>query len=195
MATKYLFFWGHTPKKPGMVGAECLSQWYPASFEVGGVRFATAEHYMMWGKARLFGDEETAAKVVDVGHPQEAKALGRTIAGFDEDTWVANRLAIVTAANVAKFRQNPELLAFLLGTGTRVLVEASPVDRIWGIGLAATDERVHDPAKWKGLNLLGEALMAARVVLAAEAEVEAVTEVEMESAAAEAAGTAGEPEV
>jgi hypothetical protein len=165
MATKYLFFWGHTPKKPGPAGAECLSQWYPAAFEVDGVRFATAEHYMMWGKARLFGDEETAAKVVGAGHPQEAKALGRTIAGFDEDAWVAGRLEIVTAGNVEKFRQNPDLLAFLLGTGERVLVEASPLDRVWGIGLAATDERVHDPARWRGLNLLGEALMAAREAL------------------------------
>ena len=165
MATKYLYFWGHTPKKAGVVGSECLSQWYPAPFEVDGVRFATAEHSMMWGKARLFGDEEAAAKIVTAGHPQEAKNLGRTITGFDEDRWVAERLAIVTAANVEKFRQNPDLLAFLLGTRERVLVEASPVDRIWGIGLAATDERAQDPAKWRGLNLLGEALMAARETL------------------------------
>jgi ribA/ribD-fused uncharacterized protein len=155
MATKYLFFWGHTPKKPGTVGAECLSQWYPAAFEVDGLRFQTAEHYMMWGKARLFGDEEIAAKVLTAGHPQQVKALG----------WTAGRLAIVTAGNVEKFRQNPDLLAFLLGTRNRVLVEASPLDRIWGIGLAATDERAQDPARWRGLNLLGEALMAARETL------------------------------
>ncbi|MEY9860600.1 ribA/ribD-fused uncharacterized protein [Catenulispora sp. GAS73] len=165
MATKYLFFWGHTPKKAGVVGAECLSQWYPAPFEVDGVRFATAEHYMMWGKARLFGDEQAAAKIVAAGHPQEVKNLGRMITGFDEDAWVAARLAIVTAGNVEKFRQNPDLLAFLLGTRDRVLVEASPVDRIWGIGLAATDEKAQDPATWRGLNLLGEALMAARETL------------------------------
>ncbi|MEZ0115490.1 ribA/ribD-fused uncharacterized protein [Catenulispora sp. EB89] len=165
MATKYLFFWGHTPKKAGVVGSECLSQWYPAPFEVDGVRFATAEHCMMWGKAQLFGDEQAAAKIVAAGHPQEAKNLGRVITGFDEDAWVAARLAIVTAANVEKFRQNPDLLAFLLGTRERVLVEASPVDRIWGIGLAATDERAQDPARWRGLNLLGEALMAARETL------------------------------
>ena len=83
MATKYLFFWGHTPNRPGTVGAECLSQWYPAPFEVDGVRFATAEHYMMWGKARLFGDEEAAARIVASGHPKQAKDLGRTIAKFD----------------------------------------------------------------------------------------------------------------
>ena len=168
MGTKYLFFWGHTPKKPGVVGAECLSQWYPAPFEADGVRFETAEHYMMWGKALLFGDEQTAAKILAAGHPQQAKALGRTIAGFAEDTWTAERLAIVTAGNVEKFRQNPDLLAFLLGTRNRVLVEASPLDRVWGIGLAANDERAQDPAQWRGSNLLGEALMAARETLRAE---------------------------
>jgi ribA/ribD-fused uncharacterized protein len=168
MATKYLFFWGHTPKRAGEVGAECLSQWYPSPFEIDGVRFKTAEHYMMWGKARLFGDEAVAAKIVASGHPQQAKVLGRLIGGFDEDEWVARRLEIVTAGSVEKFRQNPDLLAFLLGTGNRVLVEASPLDRIWGIGLAATDERVHNPASWRGLNLLGEALMQAREILRGE---------------------------
>jgi ribA/ribD-fused uncharacterized protein len=168
MATKYLFFWGHTPKRAGTVGAECLSQWYPSPFEVDGVRFKTAEHYMMWGKARLFGDEAAAAEIVESGHPQQTKALGRTISGFDEDKWVAHRLEIVTAGNVEKFRQNPDLLAFLLGTNKRVLVEASPLDRIWGIGLAATDERAQDPALWRGLNLLGEALMRARETLRGE---------------------------
>jgi ribA/ribD-fused uncharacterized protein len=168
MATKYLFFWGHTPKRAGVLGAECLSQWYPSPFEAEGVRFETAEHYMMWGKARLFGDEAAAAEIVASGHPQQAKALGRTIDGFDEDKWVAHRLEIVTAGNVEKFRQNPDLLAFLLGTRDRVLVEASPLDRIWGIGLAATDERASDPAKWRGLNLLGEALMRARETLRGE---------------------------
>jgi ribA/ribD-fused uncharacterized protein len=163
--TKYLFFWGHTPKQSGVVGAECLSQWYPAPFEVDGLRFATAEHYMMWGKARLFGDAPVAEKVLAAGHPQQVKALGRTIAGFDEARWAAERLAIVTAGNVEKFWQHPDLLAFLLGTRNRVLVEASPLDRIWGIGLAATDERAHDPEQWQGLNLLGVALMAARETL------------------------------
>ncbi|ACU74731.1 conserved hypothetical protein [Catenulispora acidiphila DSM 44928] len=168
MTVKYLFFWGHTPNRPGTVGAECLSQWYPAPFEVDGLRFATAEHSMMWGKAQLFGDEQAAARIVAAGHPKEAKDLGRTIRKFDEDTWVAERVAIVTAGNVEKFRQNPDLLAFLLTTGERVLVEASPMDRIWGIGLASDDERAQDPARWRGLNLLGEALMAARKTLRGE---------------------------
>jgi len=174
MATKYLFFWGHTPKQsgagqPGAVGKECLSQWFPSPFVVDGVRFATAEHYMMWGKARLFGDAEAAEKIVKANHPRQAKALGRSaVRGFDEDMWVANRLDIVTAGNVEKFRQNPDLLAFLVATGDRVLVEASPMDRVWGIGLAADDVRAQDPATWRGENLLGQALMRAREALRGE---------------------------
>lgn len=166
MATKYLFFWGNTPKQSGAVGKECLSQWFPSPFEVDGVRFATAEHYMMWGKARLFFDAEAAEQIVTANHPSQAKALGRSaVRGFDEATWAANRLEIVTAGSVEKFRQNPDMLAFLVGTGDRVLVEASPRDRIWGIGLAADDERAQDPATWRGQNLLGQALMRARETL------------------------------
>jgi ribA/ribD-fused uncharacterized protein len=89
------------------------------------------------------------------------------VRGFDEGTWTAARFDIVVAASVAKFGQHPELGAFLLGTANRVLVEASPVDRVWGIGLAADDERAGDPYLWQGLNLLGFALMRAREELSA----------------------------
>lgn len=164
---KYLYFWGHRPQRDGSVGAGCLSQWWPAPFTVDGVTYATAEHWMMAGKARLFGDEDAAARAVAAGHPKAAKAVGRSVRGFDETVWVRERFALVTEGSVHKFRQHPELLAFLLGTGERVLVEASPPDRIWGIGLAADDERAQDPAAWRGLNLLGFALMEARARLAA----------------------------
>jgi ribA/ribD-fused uncharacterized protein len=159
---KFLFFWGHQPERDGRVGAGCLSQWWPAPFTVDGRRFATAEHYMMWRKALLFGDEETARLIVAASHPRQAKMLGRRVRGFDEQTWVDERRAIVREASLAKFGQRAELRDFLLGTGERILVEASPTDRIWGIGLAATDERTADPAQWRGLNLLGFALMRAR---------------------------------
>ncbi len=86
--------------------------------------------------------------------------------GFDEGTWTARRWDLVVEGNVAKFGQDPALAAYLLGTGSRVLVEASPRDRVWGIGLAAGDERAADPARWRGLNLLGFALMEARRRLA-----------------------------
>ncbi|WP_425527983.1 NADAR family protein [Yinghuangia seranimata] len=165
---KYLFFWGHQAPEDGRVGAACLSQWAPTPFTVDGVTYATAEHWMMAGKARLFGDAAAERRAVDAPHPKAAKAVGRQVRGFDERTWCDARFELVVAGNVAKFGQHPELRAFLLGTGGRVLVEASPLDRIWGIGLAAQDERAPRPDQWRGLNLLGFALMEARARLRAE---------------------------
>jgi ribA/ribD-fused uncharacterized protein len=162
---KYVFFWGHRPQRDGSIGTGCLSQWWPSLFTVDGVNFRTAEHYMMWRKALLFGDEEAARQIVAASHPRQAKMLGRRVRGFDEQTWADARFGIVTEATVAKFGQRAELRDFLVGTGERILVEASPTDRIWGIGLAATDERTADPAQWRGLNLLGFALMKARAQL------------------------------
>lgn len=162
---KYVFFWGHQPRHGDVIGAHCLSQWWPATFTVDGLAFATAEHYMMWRKATLFGDTATAERIRAATHPQQAKTLGRKVAGFDERIWVEQRYDIVVAGSVAKFGQHDELRKYLLGTGDRVLVEASPVDRIWGIGLAADDPRAEHPAKWQGQNLLGFALMDARAAL------------------------------
>lgn len=166
---RYLHFWGHRPQRDGSVGAGCLSQWWPAPFTVDGRTYATAEHWMMWHKATLFGDDQVAERVLDAAHPHRAKALGRQVRGFDEATWAARRHDIVVAGSVAKFGQHEELGRFLLGTGERVLVEASPVDRVWGIGLAADDPRAADPARWRGANLLGFALMEARAALRADA--------------------------
>lgn len=163
--TKYLFFWGHEARPGAPLGEQCLSQWWEAPFTVDGRTYRTAEHFMMWGKAQLFGDEHTARRVLAARTPGEAKALGRQVRGFDEGTWVAERLDVVVRGNVAKFGAHDGAREFLLGTGDRVLVEASPVDRIWGIGLAADDERATDPAAWRGLNLLGEALMEVRARL------------------------------
>ncbi|MEV8373393.1 NADAR family protein [Kribbella sp. NPDC056861] len=159
---EYIFFWGDTPNRDGSVGPTCLSQWYYAPFTVDDIRYPTAEHWMMAAKARLFGDEESARAAIAAGHPQEAKAIGRQVTGFDTETWQQHRVQLVVEGNLHKFRQNEALLGYLLGTGDRVLVEASPVDRIWGIGLAADDERAAHPAQWRGLNLLGFALIQAR---------------------------------
>ncbi|MFJ6673589.1 NADAR family protein [Actinosynnema sp. NPDC091369] len=163
--TKYLFFWGHEARPGAPVGKQCLSQWWEAPFTVDGRTFPTAEHFMMHGKALLFGDEGTAGRVLAARTPGEAKALGRQVRGFTEDVWVAERLDVVVRGNLAKFGAHHDLREFLLGTGDRVLVEASPLDRVWGIGLAADDERAADPARWQGLNLLGEALMEVRARL------------------------------
>ncbi|KAB8189789.1 DUF1768 domain-containing protein [Nonomuraea phyllanthi] len=162
---KYLYFWGHQPARDGRPGAGCLSQWWPVTFTEDGHTYTSAEHYMMAHKAWLFGDEGSAGKILQAGHPGEAKSLGRTVRGFDQAAWEARRFEIVVRGNVAKFGAHEDLAEFLAGTSGRVLVEASPVDRVWGIGLAASDERAASPATWRGANLLGFALMAARDTL------------------------------
>jgi len=139
-----------------------FSQWYPARFEIGGKLFSCAEQYMMYGKAILFGDAEVAAEILQAMAPRQHKALGRRVRGFTEAIWKANREAIVTDGSRAKFTQNPELRQALLDTAGTELVEASPFDRIWGIGLAATDPRAEDPAQWRGQNLLGKILTRVR---------------------------------
>ncbi|GAB7104784.1 NADAR family protein [Streptomyces phaeofaciens JCM 4814] len=159
---KYLLFWGHRPLPDGRLGASCLSQWWPSPFVVGPDTYATAEHWMMAEKARLFDDAEAERRVLAAGHPSEAKKAGRLVRGFDEETWQRERFRIVVEGSVHKFASNPRLRSFLLGTGERVLVEASPVDRVWGIGLAADDDAATDPQRWRGPNLLGFALMQAR---------------------------------
>ncbi|MGW0012291.1 NADAR family protein [Streptomyces tendae] len=159
---KYLCFWGHRPRPDGSIGPSCLSQWWPSPFTVDGVEYATAEHWMMAGKARLFADAEAERRVLAAAHPAGAKKAGRLVRGFDEAVWERERFRIVVEGSVHKFASDPALRAFLLGTGGRVLVEASPVDRVWGIGLAADDEAAQDPERWRGPNLLGFALMAAR---------------------------------
>jgi hypothetical protein len=165
---KYLHFWGHRPRPDGRIGASCLSQWWPSPFTVDGIAYATAEHWMMAGKARLFGDAEAERGVLTSGHPSQAKKAGRLVRGFDEATWERERFRIVVEGSVHKFAADGALREFLLNTGDRVLVEASPVDRVWGIGLAADDAAASDPERWKGLNLLGFALMEARDRLRAD---------------------------
>ena len=162
---RFLPFWGHQPAADGAIGKSCLSQWFEAGFDIEGQHYPTAEHCMMAGKARLFGDEAAHAAIVRCRTPGEAKKLGRGIQGFDEARWEQARFGIVVQANLAKFSQNPALAHYLLASGERVLVEASPVDRLWGIGLAADDARAADPAQWCGLNLLGFALMQVRAQL------------------------------
>ncbi|MFC1416417.1 NADAR family protein [Streptacidiphilus cavernicola] len=165
---KWLMFWGHRPRQDGSVGAGCLSQWWPSRFTVDGVAYASAEHWMMAGKARLFGDDAAIPAILAARTPAEAKNLGRLVRGFDEARWVAARFELVVAGNTAKFGQDPALRDYLLGTANRVLVEASPRDRIWGIGMGAANEAATDPSRWRGANLLGFSLMEARARLLAQ---------------------------
>lgn len=161
----YLLFYGHKPRNDGSVGAECLSQWYGAGFELDGTRYPTAEHRMMAGKAEVFGDDEMRERIIAASGPAEAKQLGRKVRDFDDKTWKARRFDIVVEANIAKFAQNAALCGFLLGTGDQVLVEAAPRDRIWGIGMGRNNADARDPRQWRGQNLLGFALMKARAAL------------------------------
>jgi ribA/ribD-fused uncharacterized protein len=165
---KYLFFWGHGASSSGVIERECLSQWWLAPFVVDSKLYPTAEHFMMAAKARLFGDVETCERILQSPSPDVAKRLGREVRGFDEKIWVETRFRIVVTGSTAKFRQNPKLRDFLLATKDRVLVEASPLDRIWGIGLSSDDSKADNPELWRGLNLLGFALMEARRALAAD---------------------------
>ncbi|MEU6562672.1 NADAR family protein [Nocardia nova] len=158
----WLLFWGHRPPKTGGVSASCLSQWWPAPFTADGTRYRTAEHWMMASKAQLFGDEEIHHQILASDTPADAKRLGRRVRGYDENTWARVRFELVVRGSVLKFGQHAALLTFLLATIDRVLVEASPRDNIWGIGISATDARATDPDQWRGLNLLGFALMEAR---------------------------------
>jgi len=164
---KFLFFWGHQKSKSGELTAACFSQWWASPFVVEAVRYNSTEHWMMAQKALLFNDLEIYQKIIAAKSPAEAKALGRQVRNFDETAWNAQRSEIVVRGNLEKFRQHADLQDFLLQTKERVLVEASPVDSIWGIGLAADDERAANPRQWNGLNLLGFALMEVRDLLRA----------------------------
>ncbi len=162
---KYLFFWGHTPASDGRINEACLSQWWPCHFQVDGVEYSCAEQYMMAEKARMFGDEEMLAKIMSASHPKEMKAYGRAVKDFHKERWDSQCYDIVKKGNTAKFSQNQELWEFLRTTRRRILVEASPRDRIWGIGMGKTNPDVACPPKWRGTNLLGFALTEVRDLL------------------------------
>ena len=159
----FIFFW--SGRKGRKVTKNCFSQWYPANFIVSVKDYCYAEQYMMACKAELFHDYETLSKILAASDPRTIKKLGREVRNFDPQIWNENKFNIVVQGNVAKFSQNPELLDFILSTGNKILVEASPYDNIWGIGLKDTSPDVLDPRKWKGQNLLGFALMKVREIL------------------------------
>ena len=164
---KFLAFWGHTAPPDGRVGPHVLSQWFPCPFVHDGQLYRTAEHFMMAGKARLFGDEAQLDAILAATSPAQAKELGRGVRGFSAELWDKQCVAIVREGSVAKFGSSPALRSYLVGTGDRVLVEASPRDRIWGIGMGRDNPSVERPSQWRGHNLLGFALMQARAILAA----------------------------
>lgn len=157
---KFLFFWGHTVKDE--ITKSCFSQWFTGKFEENGIVYKTAEHYMMAGKARLFNDPEILEKIVQASTPNQVKALGRKVKNFDPKVWNEHKYEIVKQGNLLKFSQNQKYKDFLLSTNDKILVEASPYDTIWGIGMLETDSRAENPLLWNGENLLGFALMEVR---------------------------------
>ncbi len=142
---KYVFFWSGKPEYDQSVSKACLSQWWDCKFTVDGVEYNTAEQYMMAQKSLIFGDNKTYNAIMSANHPHEFQKLGRTVAGFVQKTWDEKCCQIVIEGNIAKFSQNEDLKAFLLDTGNRILVEASPLDRIWGIGLTENDINIENP--------------------------------------------------
>lgn len=163
MSHNYIFFYGHTPGKP----YACFSNWHPAKFDKDGHTFQNTEQYMMYRKALLMGDNEMASNILKTPDPKSVKALGRKVKNWDESKWVANREQIMYDGCLAKFStpENLVMKKMLLSTHPKHLVEASPYDKIWGIGLRGTDERAKDPKQWKGLNLLGKTLDKVRDTL------------------------------
>ena len=150
---KFTFFW--ETRSP-------FSQWHPSDFVVEGITFNCAEQYMMYQKAKLFDDEQIAEQVLLTKKPRDQKALGRRVRNFDTDTWQKHCKKIVYDANQAKFTQNESLKEALLATAGTELVEASPYDKIWGIGLTADDPAAQNRDTWQGTNWLGEVLTQVR---------------------------------
>lgn len=157
---EFLFFWGHTAKDE--ITKSCFSQWFPCQFEEDGIVYKTAEHYMMASKAKLFNDFEVLENILKANSPNQAKSLGRKVKNFDSQIWDEHKYEVVKQANVLKFSQNQEFKEFLLSTNDKIIVEASPYDKIWGIGMLESDENIKNPNFWMGENLLGFALMDVR---------------------------------
>lgn len=156
------YFWRHYTSKHGLTNS-CLSQWWELHpFTVANKTFATTEHFMMYSKAILFKDYNIANEILKNNSPHDAKKYGRKVKGFDSYVWDKVKYKIVVVGNYHKFIQHADLKSFLVGTGSNILVEASPYDRIWGVGMNASDRNITSPHKWKGDNLLGFALMEVR---------------------------------
>lgn len=140
--------------KPGDLYGE-FSNWYLCDFSYKGQDFISSEQALMWRKAKMFGDENIAEKILQTTSQGQIKKLGRQVKNYDDKKWAEARYDIMVEILHEKFSQNKELEATLLSTVGMELYEASPYDSIWGIGSASTD-------CINGQNLLGKALMQVR---------------------------------
>lgn len=146
-----------------------LSNWYKSEFTVDGVKFINSEQWMMYQKAKTFGDDEIAQKILASTSPSEIKGLGRKVRNYNDTIWNGVRQIVVYEGLKAKFEQNPDLAKQLLDTGDDILVECNPYDNIWAIHMSENDPRVQDISQWQGQNLLGFTLMLVRTYLKKEA--------------------------
>ena len=151
----------HNPDEPNGF----LSNWYPSVFSMDGVEYSSMEQYMMYQKAVLFQDTETAEEILQTTDVGKIKALGRLVKNYEDVIWSGMRQIIVYQGLFEKFRQNDDLKQKLLATQDSVLAECAVQDKIWGIGLSMKDERRFDRKEWQGQNLLGFSLMCVRTAL------------------------------
>jgi ribA/ribD-fused uncharacterized protein len=156
----FVLFWSGWP-----------SNWFYSPFVIDGIPYTCGEQWMMAEKARQFGDDQALHAILSTSSPREQKALGRDVRNYDDDVWMAVARDRLYVGLLEKFRQNPDLCRRLLDTGTDVIVEASPLDRRWGIGLAKDHPDATHPSRWRGGNWLGEVLMRVRETLRAERDV------------------------
>ncbi|WP_223193054.1 NADAR family protein [Paenibacillus sedimenti] len=159
---EFLFFWGHQPSNNGSITKTCLSQWWKEEFAIEIYKYCCMEQYMMAEKARVFEDKEMMEKILKSDNPKDIKEYGRKVSNFNEAIWARKRYSIVLNGNYAKFLQSERLMQFLLQTENKILIKASPYDKIWGIGMSSDDKAVNDPFECKGQNLLGFAIMEVR---------------------------------
>ena len=166
---QFLYFW-KPYKTKNKITESCLSQWYMLDFLEDGITYKSCEHYMMAKKALLFDDQDMFTKIINSNHPKDAKRLGRMVSNFNSNIWDNNKYEIVLNGNLLKFRQNEEYKYYLTNTIPYNLVEASPYDKIWGIGLPPPKDKYdyYFIDEWKGENLLGFALMEVRDILIKE---------------------------
>lgn len=148
---KHHFFWGGP-----------FSNWHPCRFTYGVTEYNCVEQFMMAYKAKVFGDKNSLIKIMESDEPRTQKKLGRKVSGFNPDIWSDVCYPIVFAGCLAKFMQNEGLKQILLNTGDDILVEASPYDKIWGIGLSESNAKNIPPEQWPGENRLGKILMDVR---------------------------------
>ncbi|KAH7823109.1 putative NADAR family protein [Monocercomonoides exilis] len=153
----YIFFWKESEDPYGI-----FAQWFTSPFVVDSIRYNTAEHWMMAEKARLFNDDVSLQNILKASTPRKAKELGRGVKNFNGTVWEQKKFDIVYQGNLHKFSQHPELKALLMETKSSIIVEASPLDAIWGIKMAASNPKATNPHEWKGENVLGFAIMAVR---------------------------------